>query len=68
MPLAFVGSVVRVLASALLMGVVIVLIRSWPLALVVVIGAAVYAIGLLVFHALDAEEWSIIRSGVTARG
>jgi hypothetical protein len=35
---------------------------------VVVIGAAVYAIGLLVFHALDAEEWSIIRSGVTARG
>jgi O-antigen/teichoic acid export membrane protein len=68
MPLAFVGSVVRVLASALLMGVVIVLIRSWPLALVVVIGAAVYAIGLFAFHALDAEEWSIIRSGVPARG
>ena len=59
--LSVVGSVGRVLASALLMGVVVYLIRSWPLAIVVIAGAAVYAAALFALRALNAEEWAIIR-------
>ena len=66
MPLAVFGSVARVLASAVVMGVVVYLVRSWPLALVVVVGAAVYLGGLLALRALDAEEWSIVRAGLKA--
>ena len=61
LPLSVVGSIGRVLASALLMGVVIYLIRSWPLAIVVIAGAAVYAGALFALRALNAEEWAIIR-------
>ena len=61
LPLSVVGSIGRVLASALLMGVVVYLIRSWPLAIVVIAGAAVYAGALFAFRALNAEEWAIIR-------
>jgi O-antigen/teichoic acid export membrane protein len=60
--LPVIGSIGRVLASALLMGVVVSLIRSWPLAVVIVLGAAVYALALVGFRALNAEEWSIIRA------
>jgi O-antigen/teichoic acid export membrane protein len=61
LPLSVVGSIGRVLASALLMGVVIYLIRSWALAIVVIAGAAVYAGALFALRALNAEEWAIIR-------
>ena len=61
LPLSVVGSIGRVLASALVMGVVVYLIRSWPLAIVVIAGAAVYAGALFAFRAVDAEEWAIIR-------
>ena len=60
--LSVVGSVGRVLASALLMGVVVYLIRSWPLAIVVIAGAAVYIGALFALRALNAEEWAIIRA------
>ena len=62
LPLSVVGSIGRVLASALLMGVVVYLIRSWPLAIVVIAGAAVYAAALFALRALNAEEWAIIRA------
>jgi O-antigen/teichoic acid export membrane protein len=61
LPLSVVGSIGRVLASALVMGLVVYLIRSWPLAIVVIAGAAVYAGALFAFRAVDAEEWAIIR-------
>ena len=63
LPLSIFGSIARVLAAAVLMGLAVYLIRSWPLALVVGIGAVVYAASLLGFRALSAEEWSIIRAG-----
>jgi O-antigen/teichoic acid export membrane protein len=62
LPLSVVASIGRVLASALLMGVVVYLIRSWPLAIVVIAGAAVYAAALFALRALNAEEWAIIRA------
>jgi len=68
MPLAVLGSVARVLASAALMGAVVYLVRWWPLALVVVVGAAVYLGALVLLRALDAEEWSIVRTGLITRG
>jgi hypothetical protein len=49
------------------MGVAVYLIRSWPLALVVIAGAAVYSAALLALRTFDAEEWSILRSGLKAR-
>jgi len=61
------GGGARVLASALIMGVAVYLIRSWPLALVVITGAAVYIAALLVLRTIDAEEWSILRSGLRDR-
>jgi O-antigen/teichoic acid export membrane protein len=65
--LAVVGSIARVLASAAIMGIVVYLIRSWPLAVVIVLGAAVYVVALLGLRALNPEEWSIVRSGFRAR-
>jgi O-antigen/teichoic acid export membrane protein len=61
------GSIGRVLASAAIMGATVYLIRSWPLAIVVVAGVAIYVAALLSLRALDAEEWSILRSGLTGR-
>jgi hypothetical protein len=62
-----VGSVARVLASAAIMGIVVYSFRSWPLLIVVILGAAVYLVALLALRALNAEEWSILRSGFRAR-
>src|SRR5438445_8132360 len=67
MPLALLRSVARVLASALVMGIAVYLVRAWPLAVVVLVGAAVYGAALVGLRALDAEEWSIVRAGLTAR-
>jgi len=66
-PLQVVGSTWRVIASAAVMGAVLYPIRAWPLAIVVVIGAAVYVAAVFALRALDAEEWSILRSGLMAR-
>jgi O-antigen/teichoic acid export membrane protein len=66
-PLSIFGSITRVLASAAVMGVAVYLIRSWPLAVVVAVGAAIYLAALVILRALNAEEWSIIRSGLRAR-
>ena len=65
--LPIVGSVAGVLASVLIMGIVVYLVRSWPLALVIPVGAAVYVAGLIVFRALSPEEWQIVRAGLRAR-
>jgi O-antigen/teichoic acid export membrane protein len=65
--LSIVGSIARVLASAAIMGIVVYSFRSWPLPLVIIIGAAVYVVGLLGLRALNPEEWSIVRSGFRAR-
>jgi O-antigen/teichoic acid export membrane protein len=67
LPLSVIGSSGRVIASALIMGVAVYLIRSWPLAVVVIAGAAVYAAALFALRTLDAEEWSILRSGLRGR-
>ena len=65
--LSIVGSIARVLASAAAMGIVVYLIRSWPLPVVITLGTAVYVAALLVTRALNPEEWSIIRTGFRAR-
>jgi O-antigen/teichoic acid export membrane protein len=65
--LSLVGSIAPVLASAAAMGIVVYLIRAWPLAVVIVLGAAVYLAGLLLTRALSPEEWSIVRTGFRAR-
>jgi hypothetical protein len=49
------------------MGVAVYLIRSWPLAVVVIAGVIVYAAALLALRTLDAEEWSIFRAGLRGR-
>jgi O-antigen/teichoic acid export membrane protein len=61
------GSVARVLASAAAMGIVVYLIRGWPLVLVIIAGAAVYLAALVLTRSLNSEEWSIVRSGFRAR-
>jgi O-antigen/teichoic acid export membrane protein len=65
--LSVVRSIAPVLGSTAAMGIVVYLIRSWPLAVVIIIGAAVYVVGLLGLRALNPEEWSIVRSGFKAR-
>ena len=60
-PLRIVGSIARVLASAAVMGIAVFLIRSWPLPVVVIVGAAVYVLSLVGVRAINVEEWSIIR-------
>jgi hypothetical protein len=49
------------------MGIVVYLIRGWPLVLVIIAGAAVYLAALVLTRSLNREEWSIVRSGFTAR-
>ena len=66
-PLPIVGSIARVLASAAVMGIAVFLIRTWPLPVVVVLGAAVYLAALVATRSLSLEEWSIVRSGFTPR-
>jgi O-antigen/teichoic acid export membrane protein len=61
------GSIGRVLACALVMGVAVYFIRSWPLAIVVLIGAALYVVALFALRALNPEELSILRSGLKGR-
>ena len=65
--LPIITAIGRLIVGAAIMGVVLYVIRLWPLWLVVPIGAAVYAVSLVVLRAIDAEEWSILRSGLTAR-
>jgi len=65
--LSIVGSIAPVLASAAIMGIIVYLIRSWPLPIVIILGAAVYLAALLVTRSLNSEEWSIVRSGFRAR-
>jgi hypothetical protein len=65
--LAAVTSIWKVIGSAAIMGVVVYLIRGWPLIIVVLIAVAVYTVALLGTRALDAEELAIVRSGFTGR-
>jgi O-antigen/teichoic acid export membrane protein len=65
--LSVVSGIVRVIGSAAAMGVVVYLLRSWPLAIVVVIAVAVYAVALLALRALTGEELSIVRAGLSGR-
>lgn len=65
--LAIIGSIARVLASAVIMGVIVYLIRSLPVPIVIILGAVVYLTALLLTRALNPEEWSILRSGFRAR-
>jgi O-antigen/teichoic acid export membrane protein len=67
LPLRVAGSIARVLASAAVMGVAVYLVRSWPIAILVFAGAAVYVAALFALRAIDAEEWSILRAGLTSR-
>ena len=65
--LSVVSSIAAVLGSAAAMGIVVYLIRSWSLAVVIVLGAAVYLAALVLTRALNPEEWSIVRSGFRVR-
>ncbi|HEV3461678.1 MAG TPA: flippase [Candidatus Dormibacteraeota bacterium] len=65
--LSIVGSIAPVLASAAIMGIVVYSVRTWPLVVLIIIGAAVYLAGLLGLRALNPEEWSIVRSGFRGR-
>jgi O-antigen/teichoic acid export membrane protein len=66
LPLSVIGSIGRPFASAMVMGAAVYLIRSWPLAIVVVVGACVYAAALFALRAVNPEEWSIVRAGLTS--
>jgi O-antigen/teichoic acid export membrane protein len=66
LPLSVIGSIGRPFASAMVMGAAVYLIRSWPLAIVVVVGAGVYAAALFALRAVNPEEWSIVRAGLTS--
>ncbi|HEY4870829.1 MAG TPA: flippase [Candidatus Dormibacteraeota bacterium] len=67
LPLAIGGGGVRVLASAAIMGIVVYSMRTWPLVVVIILGAAVYGVTLVALRALNPEEWSILRSGLMGR-
>jgi peptidoglycan biosynthesis protein MviN/MurJ (putative lipid II flippase) len=67
LPLAIGGGGARVLASAAVMGIVVYSMRTWPLAVVIILGAAVYGVTLVALRALNPEEWSILRSGLMGR-
>lgn len=62
MRLPLITSVGRVIAGAALMGLAIYPLRSWPLPLVVLVGAVIYVVVLVLLRALNAEEWGIIRA------
>jgi O-antigen/teichoic acid export membrane protein len=65
--ISILGSIAPVLGSAAAMGIVVYLIRSWPVAVVIILGAAVYLAALLLTRAINPEEWSIVRSGFRVR-
>jgi len=65
--LPVVSGIARILLCALLMGIVVYLIRGWPLGVVIVVGAAVYGVAVYASRTLTSEELSIIRSGLTGR-
>jgi O-antigen/teichoic acid export membrane protein len=65
--LPILGSSGRVVASALVMGIAVYVIRAWPLVIVIIAGAAVYALALFGLGAVNPEEWSIVRSGLIGR-
>jgi O-antigen/teichoic acid export membrane protein len=60
--LSFGGGGARVLASVVVMGIVVYSIRTGPLVVVIILGAAVYVVALIALRALNAEEWAIIRA------
>ena len=62
LPLSIGRGGARVLASAAILGIVVYSIRSWPLGVVIILGAAVYVAALVALRALNAEEWAIIRA------
>jgi len=65
--LPVVSSLIGIIASALVMGIVVYLVRSWSLVAVGAVGVVVYGAALIMFRALTPEEWSILRAGLTAR-
>ncbi len=67
MPLPVLSSIARVLVSGALMGAVVFLIRAWSLLFVIPAAAAVYLAALLWLHALDRQEWAVIRGGLKLR-
>ncbi len=62
--LRMVGSIGRILLSGAVMGVVVFLLQAEPIPLVVAVGAAVYAVALVVLRAVDVDEWRIIRNAL----
>jgi O-antigen/teichoic acid export membrane protein len=65
--LPVIRSIGPVLVSVALMGAAVYLVRSWSLLLVVPLAVIVYLGGLVLFRALNAEEWAILRASVTNR-
>ncbi len=64
--LPVIRSIGPILLSVALMGGAVYLARALPLILVVAVAVIVYAAGLLVFRALDREEWAILRASLRA--
>ena len=60
-------SILPVLLSGAIMGVVLITLRGLPLYALVPLGAAVYVAGLVVLRALDPQEWAIVRGGLLRR-
>ncbi len=58
--LPVVRAIARVLLSGGVMGLAVLPLRSWPVVLVILVGAAVYVL----LRAVDADEWRIIRKGL----
>jgi O-antigen/teichoic acid export membrane protein len=54
----------RILLSGAVMGLAVFLLRTWPVVLVILVGAAVYAAALVLLRAVDGDEWKIIRNGL----
>jgi O-antigen/teichoic acid export membrane protein len=63
--LRVVRSIARILVSGGVMGLAVLLLRAWPVVLLIVVAVAVYAVALVVLRAVDADEWKIIRNGLT---
>jgi len=60
-------SILPVLLSGAIMGVVLITLRGLPLYALIPLGAAVYVAGLVVLRALDPQEWAIVRGGLLRR-
>ncbi|HYM49736.1 MAG TPA: flippase [Candidatus Limnocylindrales bacterium] len=63
-----VRAVLPVLISGGVMGAVLAVLRAAPLWALVPLGAGIYVGGLVLFGALDREEWAIVRAGLARRG